>query len=70
MKIVEVDNAVGRDTVLRDRQVEFGDQPSSGSCHSCDDHSADPVCHRVSGQYEHWAVTTRSRGKPDLTPLH
>lgn len=70
MEIVEVDNAVGWDAILRNRQIEFGNQSTSGSSNSCDDDRADPICHRVSGQHEHGAITARGRGKPHLTPLH
>jgi hypothetical protein len=70
VKVVEVDNAVRWDTILSGREIEFGDQPTSGSCNCGNDHCADPICNRVSGQHQNGTVTAGGCGEPNLTPLH
>ena len=70
MDVVEVDNAIGWNTIVGRGEHELRYQSSLRSGQSGDDHGSNPVSDGIARQHQHRTIATGRRREPDLTSLH
>src|SRR5213082_3367314 len=68
--VVEVHHAVGRHSVGRCCQIEFGYEAPTSPGERGDHDGSDAVRDRVAGEHEDRTVAAWGRRKPDVTALH
>jgi hypothetical protein len=68
--VVEVHDAVGRNSVIVDRQLQLGYQCSCGASERGNDHSTDSISDRIACEDEDGSVTAGRGSEPNVTALH
>jgi hypothetical protein len=68
MDVVEVDDAIARNIILVDCQLQFRDQPTSSPCQCRHHDRPNPVSHWIPGEDQNGPIAARGCGKPKFTP--
>ena len=70
VNVVEIDHAVGGDTIVGAGEDQLRGELSPGSRQRGHDNGLDPVGNWIARQDQDRPIAAGSRGKPDLTPSH